>query len=356
MRHVWVAVVTLALAFFGCAKPEEKPAASAKPAAVPGEEPAKITMDGSSSLFPISSEVVRRYKEIYGADIELAVSGTSGGFNKFCKGDIDIAGASRAITSGEVERCKLAGVEFIEMPVAFDGIAVVVNKDNDWVESLTVAELEKLWEPAAQGTIKRWSDMREGWPNVPIHLYGPGSESGTFDYFTLAVNGEAQSSRNDYRASEDDDKLVDWVAIDGVALGYFSYAYYQQNEDRLRVIAIDDGDENNGAGPVVPSRASIKERTYQPLSRPLFVYIKKSSAERKAIEDFVHFYLEVVRVAAQEVGYVQMPQRVVALSKQRFDERTPGSAFEGVGARVAMSIEDLMTIEVEVPVYGERTN
>ena len=239
-----------------------------------------------------------------------------------------------------MDLCDTNGIQYIELPVAYDGIAVVVNPRNTWVDAITVGELKKLWSPEAQGRVTRWSQVRVGWPDEEIHLFGPGVDSGTFDYFTEAIVGKAQSSRGDFTASEDDNVLVQGIATDRLALGYFGYAYYAENKDKLRLVAID-----GGQGPVAPSVQAVADGTYQPLSRPLFIYVNKNSLSPPEVAAFVKFYLESAPSLVKEVGYIPLPDRAYRLAQKRLDERVTGSVFAGGGATVGVTVEDLLARE-----------
>ncbi len=230
-----------------------------------------VIVDGSSTVYPITAAASEEFNQ-YAPNVRIpvGVSGTGGGFKKFCAGETDIQDASRPVTPKEVETCAAAGIEFIELPVAYDGLAVVVNPQNDWVDHLTVDELKKVWEPAAQGKITNWNQVRDGFPDLPLKLYGPGTDSGTFEYFTEAIVGKAKESRGDYQASEDDNVLVQGVSGDKGALGYFGLAYVTENAGKIKAVPVKKGD----AAPVGPSIETVKDGTYQPLSRPLFIYIK----------------------------------------------------------------------------------
>ena len=259
-----------------------------------------IVVDGSSTVFPISEVMAEEFMaENRGSQVTVGVSGTGGGFRKFCADELDVTGASRPIKREEIEACAAAGVEYIEVPIAFDALTVVIHPDNDWANEMTVEQLKKLWEPAAEGTITRWNQIDPSWPNAPIGLFGPGTDSGTFDYFTEVIVGESASSRADFTASEDDNILVLGVARNVNALGYFGYAYYQENEDTLQAVAV------NG---VLPSDETLLDGTYSPLSRPIFFYVKKSSFEnRPQVRAFVEFMLENGPELVPETGYVALP-------------------------------------------------
>jgi phosphate transport system substrate-binding protein len=263
--------------------------------------------------------------------VTVGISGTGGGFQKFLNQETDIANASRPIKPVEAERAAADGIDFIELPVTFDGLSVIVNPENDWADHLTVSELRKIWQP--QSTVHTWRDVRPDWPDEEIRLYGPGTDSGTFDYFTETINGKSGASRSDYTASEDDNVLVQGIAGDRYALGYFGFAYYVENQDKLKVVPID-----GGAGAVTPSRDTINDGSYAPLSRPLFIYINANALDRPEVAGFVEFYLDNAGVLASEVGYIELPDAIFAAAKLRVANRVPGTAYSG-----DRPIEDLMT-------------
>lgn len=300
-----------------------------------------IRIDGSSTVLPISEAVAEEFAKQYPKVLPtVGRSGTGGGFKKFANGEVDITGASRPIRPDEDALCKQNGIEYIEIPVAYDAMAVVVNPQNTWCDSLTVAELKKIWEPAAQGKIMNWSQVRPGFPNERLILFGAGTDSGTFDYFTAAIVGKEKASRGDYTGSEDDDILVQGVARTKDALGYFGLAYYENNQNKLKLVAID-----NGNGPVLPSRESVINGTYQPLARPLFIYVNVKALERPEVAEFVKFSIENSSKLADEVGYIGLPENVIALIKERFERRITGSAFGAEGSMVGVKLEDLYKIE-----------
>lgn len=272
-----------------------------------GQLSGTITIDGSSTVYPITQAVAEEFMaEHPGVNVTVGVSGTGGGFQKFTRGEIEISNASRPIEADEQAAAEEAGIEYTELQVALDGIAVVVNPQNDWVDHLTVEELKRIWEP--NSTVRTWRDVRPEWPDEPIRLYGPGTDSGTFDYFTEAVVGEEGASRTDYTASEDDNQLVTGVANDKYALGYFGFAYYVENRDKLRAVPID-----GGRGPVEPTEETIASGSYTPLSRPLFIYVNNEAYRtRPEVRAFVDYYLEVVGELAPEVGYIPLPDEVLA--------------------------------------------
>lgn len=312
-------------------------------AAVPENLSGTIKVDGSSTVYPITEAVAEEFGKIHGdVKVTVGISGTGGGFKKFCVGETDISDASRPIKATELETCKAHNVQFIELPVAYDAISVVVNPKNTWVKSLTVQDLKKIWEPEAQGKITKWSQVRAEWPDQPIRLFGPGVDSGTYDYFTEAIMGKEDASRGDYTSSEDDNTLVQGVANDVNALGFFGLAYYQENKDKLKLVPIDDGKEDNGAGPQYANAENVVKGTYQPLSRPLFVYVRKDAVERPEIKEFVQFYLKNSADLSNEVGYVQLPSKVTTLAENRFSDRVTGSAYNGGHSQVA-TLEELFT-------------
>jgi phosphate transport system substrate-binding protein len=300
---------------------------------------AVIRIDGSSTVFPITEAVAEEFqKATPGARVTVGISGTGGGFKKFCHGETDISDASRPIKPVEIELCRQNGVEWVELPVAYDGLAVVVHPQNTWVDFLTVAELKRLWEPAAQGRITRWNQIRPEWPDREIHLFGPGVDSGTFDYFTEAIVGQEDASRGDYTSSEDDNVLVQGVASDPNALGFFGLAYYEENAHKLKLVPIDDGDDGNGKGPILPSVETVRNGTYRPLSRPVFIYPRRAALDRPEVRAFVEFYLDHVPTLAREVGYVPLSDREYTLVRARFAARTPGSLF-GSDAPAGLALE-----------------
>ncbi len=307
--------------------------------------PTIIAIDGSSTVFPITEAVAEEFRRTNDARVTIGVSGTGGGFKKFCKGETAITGASRPIKPSEVELCKSSPVEYIELPVAYDGISLVVSPKNDWASHMTVAELKALWRPEAQDQVKRWSQVRTGWPDEEIHLFGAGVDSGTYDYFTAAIVGTEHSSRGDFTSSEDDNVLVQGVAMDRLALGFFGYAYYAENKDKLKLIGIDDENDQNGKGPIAPSPESVIDGTYSPLARPIFVYVNKAAVDRPEVLAFMTFYLEHGPKLVTEVGYIPLPERAYGLAAKRLQNRVVGSIFGGSGSRIGVSVEALLAAE-----------
>lgn len=310
--------------------------------AVKSQSPSTIRIDGSSTVYPITEAVAEEFQKARrGTRVTVGISGTGGGFKKFCRGETDISNASRPILAKEIAACKQAGIQYIELPVAYDALTVVVNPRNNWVSSMTVAELKKMWEPAAQGKITNWSQVRQGWPNAPLKLYGAGSDSGTFDYFTEAIVGKSKASRGDYTGSEDDNVLVQGVSRDRNALGYFGYAYYANNQSRLKAVAI-----NGGRGPVLPSPQTVRNATYQPLSRPIFIYVSARSANRNEVKQFVDFYLKSAPRLVSEVRYIPLPAQAYTLANRHFQNRRVGTVFGGEEA-VGLRIEQLLQREAK---------
>jgi len=293
-----------------------------------------VKVDGSSTVFPITEAVAEEFGKMYPrVRITVGVSGTGGGFKKYTLGEIDINDASRPIKGKEIKKTSKNNIDFVELPVAFDGLSVVVSKDNTWVDNLTKEELNMIWKP--ESSVNTWSDVREGWPTEPIKLYGPGTDSGTFDYFTEAINGKSQVCRSDFSKSEDDNVLVQGVAGDKYSLGFFGFAYYKENKDKLKIVPIDGGN-----GPVVPSEKTINNGTYQPLSRPIFIYVNPISGDRPEVHAFVEYYLKEAKQLVGEVGYVALPDQVYALGLKRFNNKVTGSVFSGKNT-VGVKIEDL---------------
>jgi len=308
-------------------------------------EPTLIQIDGSSTVFPISEAVAEEF-QLANPDVRVTVgiSGTGGGFQRFCRGETDISDASRPIRPTEIETCGAAGIEYIELPIAYDGLAVVVNPQNTWVDAMTVEELKMLWEPAAQNTVMRWNQIRPSWPDEEIRLFGAGVDSGTYDYFTEAIIGEEGASRGDFTSSEDDNVLVQGVSNDEFALGFLPYAYVEANQSRLKVVPIEDGNPDNGDGPVPPSPETVRLGTYQPLSRPLFIYISRTAADRPDVQRFVAAYFgsgDLMR----EVGYVELPSEIYDLARGHFADRRTGTAFGEGGSQVGLTLEELLSRE-----------
>ena len=295
-----------------------------------------VKVDGSSTVFPITEAVAEEFQKAKKGAIKVTVgvSGTGGGFKKFCRGETDISNASRPILKKEMDLCKEAGIRYVELPVAFDALTVVVNPKNDWIKSMTVEELKKMWEPEAQGKIMKWSDVNPKWPNEKLALFGAGADSGTFDYFTDAINGKEKASRGDFTASEDDNVLVQGVSRDKHAIGYFGLAYYVENKDKLRAVPII---AKGATKAVEPSLDTVMAGTYQPLARPIFIYVSEKSLTKPEVKEFVNFYLKNAPKLVKEVGYVPLAKAHYDQGIKNFNGKKLGTGFGGkneVGVRV----------------------
>ena len=304
-----------------------------------------IKIDGSSTVFPITEAVAEEFQIQNRGKVRVTVgiSGTGGGFKKFCRGETDISDASRPILAAEMETCRAAGIKYYELPIAYDALTVVVNPQNSWVNQLTIPELKKMWEPAAQGKVKSWKEINPKFPNEPLALFGPGSDSGTFDYFTEAVVGKAKSSRGDYTGSEDDNVLVQGVASNKGALGYFGYAYYEPNASKLKAVPI-VGKSGKAVG---PSREGVVNGTYEPLSRPIFIYVAERSAQKPEVKKFVEFYLSQSKALIEEVKYVPLPDQAYVMAQKHFADGKLGTGFGGV-PEVGLKVEDLLAREAKL--------
>ena len=304
----------------------------------------KINIDGSSTVYPLTEAVSEEFRKIKpDIRVTVGVSGTGGGFKKFMRNEIDISNASRPISASEIKQAKAAGIEFIEIPVSYDGLAVVVSPLNDFVDYLTVAELKTMWAPESQGKITRWNQIRPEWPDRPLNLYGAGTSSGTYDYFTEAINGEAKASRGDYTASEDDNVLVQGVSTDRNGLGYFGLAYFSENKDKLKLVPIKVDAQSEA---ILPTDESVQSGKYQPLSRPEFIYVNAVSAKSPVVQEYIKFYLENAGTLAREVGYVALPDEVYRLSYDKFLKGKTGSVFENKSV-VGANLFELLKQEAE---------
>ena len=346
-------VLSLSLVACGSSGQSGEPAGSASGSSAPsgssagstagvdyGSLSGDINVDGSSTVFPITEAVAEEFGYLTNGKVRITVgiSGTGGGFKKFCNGEVHISDASRPIKANEVALCAEGGVEYIEIPVAIDGLTVMVNNDNDFVQCMTVDELNTMWAPEAEGVVTKWSQVRDGWPDAKLELYAPGVDSGTFDYFTETVNGESQASRGDFTASEDDNLLVQGISGGKYAAGYFGYAYYVENTNKLKSVAID-----GGAGCITPTDETINNGSYAPLSRPLFIYVRKDAADMPHIAEFIRYYLsgEGQKLAA-EVGYIPFPQTIYDLALAKFENGATGTAFGGENPMKG-SVAEVMT-------------
>jgi phosphate transport system substrate-binding protein len=301
----------------------------------------EIKIDGSSTVFPITEAVAEAFQKSKSGKTRVAVgvSGTGGGFKKFCRGETDISDASRPILQKEIDACKEKGIEYLELPIAYDALTVVVNSSNTWAGTLKMGELKKMWEPAAQGKVNNWKEIRAGFPDAPLKLFGAGTSSGTFDYFTEAVNGKAKAGRGDYTASEDDNTLVKGIAGDKNALGYFGYSYYEANKAQLKAVGID-----SGKGAVLPSVDTVKNGTYTPLSRPLFIYINSKALDKPAVKEFVDYYLTNAAKFSASTKYIPLPAEAYTKIAAKAQAKKLGTVFAGKEA-VGLKIEEILNKE-----------
>ncbi|MDH4174804.1 MAG: PstS family phosphate ABC transporter substrate-binding protein [Betaproteobacteria bacterium] len=304
-----------------------------------------VKIDGSSTVFPVTEAVAEDFQKSKRGAIRVTVgiSGTGGGFKKFCRGEIDISGASRPILKKEMDACREAGIEYFELPVAFDAITVVVNPKNAFIKQLTIAEMKKMWEPSAQNAVMQWNQVNPAWPAAPMKLFGPGADSGTFDYFTEAVVGKSKSSRGDFTASEDDNVLVQGVARDVNGLGYFGYAYYVENKDKLKAVPI----VNEKGQAVAPSLEAVIKGSYSPLARPIFIYVSAKSLGKPEVKEFVQYYMTQGAKLAKEVKYVPLPDAAYRQAWQHVTGGKKGTVFGGV-AEVGVTIEELLRREAKL--------
>ena len=334
MTVLGVALVALA----GCGRGEQGDSGAASADA--RQAGAVVKIDGSSTVFPISEALGEEFQKETRNRVTAGLSGTGGGFKKFCRGETDISGASRPIKAEEIELCRANGVEYIELPIALDALAVIVNPENSFVDCLTVKELNTLWAPGAQGKVTTWNQVRPSWPNQPVKLFGAGTDSGTFDYFTFAVNGKEGASRGDYTATEDDNVTITGVSGDQNALGYLGLAYVTENAGKVKAVPIR---QENGAC-VGPSVQAARDASYQPLSRPLFYYVSKRSAEEKPhVREFIAFAFDAGNSEAlvSEVGYVPLPAGAYAQARSKFDRRVTGTHFAG-GSKIGVTAEQIL--------------
>ena len=311
-QNIIILGVVIVIALFFMLKPKGAPTSGLT---------GKVKVDGSSTVFPITEAVAEEFGKVNpGVRVTVGVSGTGGGFKKFCKDETDINDASRPIKDKEVKLCEPNNIGYIEIPVAFDGLSVVVNKDNDWIDYLTVDELNAIWK--AGSTKRMWSDVRSGWPRKPIKLFGPGTDSGTFDYFKEAIIGKKNNIRADFDKSEDDNFLVNGVAGNKYAMAFFGYAYYKENSSKIRVVPID-----GGSGPISPTEVTINDGTYAPLSRPIFIYVNSNSAEKTQVTAFIDYYIENAKNLVGEVGYIPLPDSDYDKASERFKNRMTGKWY-----------------------------
>jgi phosphate transport system substrate-binding protein len=314
-------------------------------AAVPAATAQVVKIDGSSTVFPVTEAVAEEFQKAKKGAVKVTVgiSGTGGGFKKFCRAETDISGASRPILKKEMDDCKAAGVDYFELPVAFDALTVVINPKNNFIKTLTVAELKKMWEPGAQGKVTRWNQVNPAWPDAPMKLFGPGADSGTFDYFTEAVVGKSKSSRGDFTASEDDNVLVQGVSRDVNGLGYFGYAYYVENRDKLKAVPI----VNEKGQPVEPSMEAVLRGAYSPLARPIFIYVNAKSLAKPEVKEFVRYYMTHGSKLAKEVKYVPLPDSAYKSAWEHVEKGKKGTVFGGT-PEVGITIEELLKREAKL--------
>lgn len=301
-----------------------------------------VKVDGSSTVYPITEGIAEDFQKQTRVKVTVGISGTGGGFKKFCRGETDIQNASRPILEKEMEECKKANIDYIELPVAFDALTVVVSLKNDFVKQLTISELRRMWEPSAQGKITNWNQINPSFPNRPLKLFGAGSDSGTFDYFTEAVTGKSKSSRGDYTASEDDNVLVTGVSNEVGGIAYFGYAYYAENTKRIRPVAI----VNKDGKAIIPSEKSVMDGSYNPLSRPIMIYINAKSLDKPDVLKFSEFYMKNASRISKEVKYVPLPDKVYSNNLKIISDRRVGTIFGGHN-EVGMTVEDLVKRDVK---------
>jgi phosphate transport system substrate-binding protein len=297
-----------------------------------------IKIDGSSTVFLVTDAVIEEFKKANKSiKTTLGISGTGGGFKKFCRNEIDVVNASRPISTKEMAACKEAGVEYIELPIGYDALTVVVNPKNTWLTSLSTKELKMMWEPAAQGKIRSWQQINPAFPDVRLKLYGAGSDSGTFEYFTAAINGKAGSSRGDYSPAEDDHETVDGVATNVNAIGYLGLAYFEENKQKLKGVAI----SWSGKNPIYPSAKSVMDSTYQPLSRPIMIYVNAASLNKPEVKAFALYYLNNASKLVKKVKYVELPANTYKLGLARINNAVKGTSFGGE-IQSGLQLEDVM--------------
>ncbi len=306
-----------------------------------------VKIDGSSTVYPVTEAVAEEFQkaEKNAIKVTVGISGTGGGFKKFCRGETDISGASRPILKSEMEQCAKEGITYYELPVAFDALTVVVNPRNTFLDKgITVEHLKRMWEPSAQGKITKWNQIDPSWPDAPIKLFGAGADSGTFDYFTEAIVGKVKSSRGDFTASEDDNVLVQGVQRDANAIGYFGYAYYAENQGKLKAVPII---EKAGKPGVSPSMNTVLDGSYQPLARPIFIYVNAKSLDRPEVKKFVEYYMTHGSKLAREVKYVPLPDKAYVMNREHLAKGKKGTVFGGV-AEVGVKIDDLLAREAKL--------
>ncbi len=303
---------------------------------------AVVKADGSSTVFPVTEAMAEEFQKSKKGQVQVTVgsSGTGGGFKKFCNGETDISNASRPISKKEIAACREKNITFLEIPIAFDALTVVINPKNNWVKSLSPAQLKTMWEPAAQGKVRTWKQVDASFPDRPLRLFGPGTDSGTFDYFTEAINGKSRASRSDFTASEDDNVLVQGVATDVGGLGYFGFAYYEENAKRLRAVPI----VNSQGRAVMPSRKAVEDGSYNPLARPIFIYVSAASMRRPEVREFITFYMQNGVKLIPKTGYIPLPSRAYAAILQNVRSNKVGTVFGGEN-KVGLTIDQMLKME-----------
>jgi phosphate transport system substrate-binding protein len=334
--------LALSLAMLGGCKTSTTtadPSAKTSPGAATSGGTGEIKIDGSSTVFPISEAIAEGFGKANGKKVSVASSGTGGGFKKFCRGETDISNASRPILQKEIDACKEKGIEYLEVPIAYDALTVVINPANTWATNLKVAELKKMWDKDAMGKVMKWKDVNPAFPDQKMTLYGAGSSSGTFDYFTEAINGKAKEGRGDYTASEDDNVIVKGVMSDKNALGYFGYSYYEANKNKLKAVGID-----SGKGPVLPSIETVKNGTYSPLSRPLFIYVSSKSLDKPGMKEFVDYYLAQIPKVSVDTKYIPLPDNAYAKITEKVKAKKLGTVFGGKEA-IGLKIDEILAKE-----------
>lgn len=303
-----------------------------------------IKVDGSSTVFPIAEAVVEEFRAAHSkTNVTIGISGTGGGFKKFLAGEVDVVNASRPIKEAEMTTAAEKGLEFVELPIAYDALSIVINPANSWAASVTVKELAKMWEPAAQGKIMTWKDVRPDWPAKPLQLFGAGVDSGTFDYFTEAIVGKEDASRGDFTSSEDDNIIVKGVQGNEGGLGFLGLAYLESNAKVIKPLPVDDENNENGAGPQSPTRDGVVSGTYQPLSRPLFIYVRKDSLDKPEVQSFIDFYVANAGTLAAEVGYIALQKEVYDLVAARAKAKTTGTVYKAGVKKVGVPLTTLLS-------------
>lgn len=306
-----------------------------------------VKIDGSSTVFPITEAIAEEFQSAQKGKVRVTVgiSGTGGGFKKFCRGETDVQNASRPIQSSEMEDCRKQNIKYFELPIAYDAIAIVANPKNDWLKEITAEELKKIWEPGAQGKVTKWNQVNPKWPDQPIKLYGPGADSGTFDYFTEAIVGKAKASRGDYTASEDDNMLVQGVSGDKNGLGYFGLAYAEANKGKLKIVPVVGGPKSPmKERPVLPAKDTVENGSYYPLARPIFIYVSETAFKKTEVADFAKFYLKNASKLVPEVKYIALPAKAYQLGEEHLTKRILGTKFNG-HSEVGLKVEELLKKE-----------